>query len=57
MLNIRLFKALNGDSIVISYGKRKTYHILIDGGCGKLCYRQLCNLPFPFLSSSIKLHS
>lgn len=43
MLNIRLFKALNGDSIVISYGKRKTYHILIDGGCGKLCYRQLCN--------------
>lgn len=43
MLNIRLFKALNGDSIVISFGKRKIYHILIDGGCGKLCYRQLCN--------------
>lgn len=42
MLKIKLLKALNGDSIIISYGEEKTYNILIDGGCGKLCYRQLC---------------
>lgn len=42
MLKIKLLKALNGDCIIISYGEEKTYNILIDGGCGKLCYHQLC---------------
>lgn len=43
MLKIKLLKALNGDSIIISYGENKVHNILIDGGCGKQCYRQLCS--------------
>lgn len=42
MLKIKFLKALNRDSIIISYEEEKTYNILIDSGCGKLCYRQLC---------------
>lgn len=44
MLKIKLLKALNGDSILITYGENKAHNILIDGGCGKLCYHQLFNL-------------
>ena len=43
MVNIKLLKALNGDSIILSYGAEKIYHMLIDGGQGRLCFRQLCN--------------
>lgn len=41
MLNIKVLKALNGDCIIISYGKEKKHNILIDGGQGRLCFRQL----------------
>lgn len=41
MINIKLLKALNGDSIILSYGEQKRYHILIDGGQGRVCFRQL----------------
>lgn len=42
MLNIKVLKALNGDCIIISYGKKKEHNVLIDGGQGKVCFRQLC---------------
>lgn len=42
MLNIKVLKALNGDSIIISYGEDKLHYILVDGGRGKLCFHQLC---------------
>lgn len=41
MINIKLLKALNGDSIILSYGEQKKYHMLIDGGHGRVCFRQL----------------
>lgn len=41
MLNIKVLKALNGDCIVITYGKDEMHHIIIDGGQGKFCFRQL----------------
>ena len=42
MLNIKVLKALNGDSIIISYGDDRLHYILVDGGRGKLCFHQLC---------------
>lgn len=42
MLNIKALKALNGDCITISYGAKQKYNILIDGGQGRVCFRQLC---------------
>lgn len=42
MLNIKVLKALNGDCIIISYGEKEKHNILIDGGQGRLCFRQLC---------------
>lgn len=41
MLNIKVLNALDGDCIIISYGEKERHHILIDGGKGKLCFRQL----------------
>ena len=38
MLNIRVLKALNGDCIIISYGKDEMHHIIIDGGQGRGCF-------------------
>ena len=43
MFNIKVLKALNGDCIIVSYGTEEIHHILIDGGQGRLCFRQLCN--------------
>ena len=42
MLNIKALKELNGDCITISYGAKQKYNILIDGGQGRVCFRQLC---------------
>ena len=42
MLNIKVLKALNGDSIIISYGDDRLHYIPVDGGRGKLCFHQLC---------------
>ena len=42
MLNIKALKALNGDCIIISYGEKEKHNILIDGGQGKIGFRQLC---------------
>ncbi len=42
MFNIKVLNAQNGDCIIISYGEEKMHHILIDGGHGRLCFRQLC---------------
>lgn len=41
MVNIRALKALNGDCIIVSYGKKRKYNILIDGGQGRVCFREL----------------
>lgn len=41
MVNIKALKALNGDCIIISYGKEKEHNIIVDGGQGRLCFRQL----------------
>lgn len=41
MLNIKVLKALNGDCVIISYGKDEKHNILIDGGQGRVCFRQL----------------
>lgn len=41
MLQIKLLQALYGDCIVLSYGQDSLHHIIIDGGTGRLCYRQL----------------
>lgn len=40
-LNIKLFKALQGDCILLSYGQNLEKNILIDGGMGIECKRQL----------------
>ena len=42
MLNIKALKALNGVCIIISYGEKEKHNILIDGGQGKIGFRQLC---------------
>ena len=42
MLNIRVLQASYGDSIIISYGNTDKHYILVDGGCGRVCYRDLC---------------
>lgn len=42
MLNIKVLKALNGDSIIISYGEDRLHYILVDGGRGRLSFHQLC---------------
>lgn len=44
MFNIRLLKALNGDCIILSYGENEKYNILIDGGYGRSCCRELNSL-------------
>lgn len=41
MLNIKMLKASCGDSIILTYGEKKNNYILIDGGIGRECYRQL----------------
>lgn len=43
MLNIKVLKALYGDCIIISYGEKEKHNILIDGGQGRVCFRQLCS--------------
>lgn len=43
MLNIKVLRALNGDCIIVSYGEKEKYNILIDGGQGRVCFRQLCS--------------
>ena len=43
MLKIKLLKALNGDSIIISYGEEKTNNILIDGA-SRLLLEQLADV-------------
>lgn len=40
-VNIKVLEALYGDCIIISYGENKESFILIDGGIGKQCYRNL----------------
>jgi glyoxylase-like metal-dependent hydrolase (beta-lactamase superfamily II) len=40
-LNIKLLKALQGDCIILSYGLNLETYILIDGGMGTECQRQL----------------
>lgn len=44
MFNIRVLKTLGGDCIVIAYGQEQIHYILIDGGSGKLCLRQLSSI-------------
>lgn len=39
--NIKMLKALNGDCILISYGENYESHILVDGGMGFECIKQL----------------
>lgn len=41
MLTIKVLKAQKGDCIIISFGTNIMHHILIDGGEGKLCFRDL----------------
>lgn len=42
MINIRVLKAGQGDCIILTYGnENKSNHIIIDGGMGKECFRQL----------------
>lgn len=41
VVNIYVLKALYGDSIILTYGLEQKNHILIDGGIGKECYRNL----------------
>ena len=43
MFNIKVLQALKGDCIIVSYGTEEIHHILIDGGQGRPCFRQLCN--------------
>lgn len=43
MFNIKVLQAFNGDCIIVSYGTEEVHHILIDGGQGRQCFRQLCN--------------
>lgn len=40
-MRIRVLKANVGDSIIISYGKENSVHILVDGGTGHECYKSL----------------
>lgn len=49
-LRIRLCKAQNGDCIILEYGTQLEHAILIDGGIGAKCQRQLRN----FFQSRIK---
>lgn len=42
MFNIKILQALKGDCIIVSYGMEEIHHILIDGGQGRPCFRQLC---------------
>lgn len=41
MLNIKALQALNGDCIIVSYGEEENHNIVIDGGQGKACFKQL----------------
>lgn len=41
MLNIRALEALEGDCIIISYGEKEQHNIIVDGGQGRGCFRQL----------------
>lgn len=43
MINIKMLKAGNGDCIILSYGESEIFHILIDGGRGRFCFRKLCS--------------
>ena len=40
-VNLKVLEALYGDCIIISYGENKKSFILIDGGIGRQCYRNL----------------
>lgn len=40
-LKLRLLNAAQGDSIILSYGENEKNHILIDGGIGRVCFKQL----------------
>lgn len=40
-VNIKVLKALYGDCIILAYGLKQDKYILIDGGIGRECYRNL----------------
>lgn len=40
-VNVKVLKALYGDCIIISYGENKESYILVDGGIGRECHRNL----------------
>lgn len=56
MLNIKMLKASCGDSIIITYGKEMSNYILIDGGIGRECYRQLVKFSKKIVEEKSKIN-
>lgn len=55
MINIKVLSASKGDCIVLSYGREEKHYILIDGGQGKLCFRQLSDYVEKIIRSGEKI--